>query len=348
MNATVGEIADLVGGVVQGDRDVRVTGLCGIRQASPGDLTFLSDARYAVHLRDTQAAAVLVSRDISEAPCARIQVDNPYMAMLVVSTHFYGGKSGVAPGVHSSASVGKDVTLGRNVSVDALARVSDGCVLGDDVVVHAGASLGSEVRLGAGTVVHANATLYDRTVTGERCIIHSGAVIGADGFGFVQQNGENVKIPQLGNVVLGNDVEVGANSAVDRATFGSTTIGDGTKIDNLVQIGHNVQIGKHCIICGNAGIAGSSILGNHVMVGAASGVAGHIEVGDGVVVAAQSGVTKSVKAGTVVFGFPAMEQEHMRRMQAALRNLPEALRRLRQLEHRLEQLEGNGTPEDHS
>lgn len=348
MNATVGEIADLVGGVVQGDRDVRVTGLNGIRQAAPGDLTFLSDVRYAAHLRVTQAAAVLVARDISEAPCPRIQVDNPYMAMLVVSTHFYGGKSLVAPGVHPCAVVAEDVVMGRDVAIDALARVGSDCVLGDGVTIHSGAFIGNDARIGAGCVIHGNATVYDRSVLGERCIIHSGAVIGADGFGFVQQNGENVKIPQLGNVVLGNDVEVGANSAIDRATFGSTTIGDGTKIDNLVQIGHNVQIGKHCIICGNAGIAGSSILGNHVMVGAASGVAGHLEVGDGVVVAAQSGVTKSVKAGTVVFGFPAMEQEHMRRMQAALRNLPEALRRLRQLEHRLEQLEGNGTPEDHS
>ncbi|MFA6239428.1 MAG: UDP-3-O-(3-hydroxymyristoyl)glucosamine N-acyltransferase [Candidatus Hydrogenedentales bacterium] len=348
MNATVGEIADLVGGVVQGDRGILVSGLCGIRQAREGDLTFLSDVRYASHLRETRAAAVLASRDISDAPCALIHVDNPYMAMLAVSVHYFGNQHPVPTGVHPSAVVGEGVTLGRDVAVDALARVADNCSLGDGVVVHSGAYIGPNTRLGAGTVVHANATVYDRTVAGDRCIIHSGAVIGADGFGFAQQGGVNVKIPQLGNVVLGNDVEVGANAAIDRATFGSTTIGDGSKIDNLVQIGHNVQIGKHCIICGNAGIAGSSILGDHVTVGAGSGITGHIEIGDGVVVAGNSGVTKSVKSGKVVSGFPAAEHDQVRRMQAAFRNLPEALRRLRQIEQRLEQLEGNGTPENHS
>jgi UDP-3-O-[3-hydroxymyristoyl] glucosamine N-acyltransferase len=340
MNATLGEIAALVGGALQGDASLRVTGLNSIREAREGDLTFVSDARYLRYVDSTRAAAILVTPEVASASRPVIHVADPYAAMTFVQTHFGGGERRRPRGIHPSAVIGEGVNLGEGVGIDAFVRIEEGCVIGAGTVLYSGVQVGQGATLGPDCLLYANATLYDRTVLGARCVIHSGAVIGADGFGFTFTDGRHAKIPQLGNVVLGDDVEVGALSAIDRATFGSTAVGGGTKIDNLVQIGHNVQIGKHCIICGNVGIAGSAILGDYVTVGAAAGINGHVEIGDRAIIAANSGVTKSVKPGTVVYGFPATGHEEGKRMHAALRSLPEALRRLRQLEQRIERVEG--------
>lgn len=351
MNATVAEIAELVGGTVVGDGSVRITGLNGIRQAGPGELSFISSQRYVSCLGTTRAGALLVTPDIGEAAVPLIQVANPYAALLMTLQRFMPLEPAhPARGVHPAAVLGENVRLGDNVAVDALVRIADNATLGNNVVVYAGSYIGAGAAIGDDTVIYPRVSVLEGVRVGARCVLHSGVVLGGDGFGFIPGAEGAIKIPQVGIVVLQDDVEVGANSCIDRATFGETVIGKGTKIDNLVQIGHNVETGLHCIICGNAGISGSARLGNQVTIAAGAGVAGHIEVGDRATVAGLSGVTKSVEAGKVVSGFPAVDHERDKRVVAAQRALPEALRKLRALQRRVEELEGrlNGTPENDS
>ena len=348
MNATLGDIAALVGGTVAGDGSIRITGLNGIREAGDGDLTFVSDRKYIPYLETTRASAVVVARDTPAGTKPLIFVDDPRQAMLAILVHIQKAQEIHPVGHHPSAIVAETARLGSAVALGPLVVIDEGAEIGDATVLHAGCFVGRGSRIGPNTVLYPNVTVRERVEIGARCVLHSGAVVGSDGFGFAQHGKMHVKIPQVGTVILGNDVEVGTNSAIDRATFGATIVGDGTKIDNLVQIGHNVRIGRNCIICGNAGIAGSTVLGDNVTVGAGGGVAGHIEIGDGAIIAAFSGATKSVSEGAIVFGFPAVELERGRRMHGALRQLPEALRRLKSLEERCAQLEGllNGKPED--
>ncbi len=352
MNTSVRQIAELVGGRVIGDSTVKITGLNGIRQATPGDLTFVADDRYRPFIEETKAAAVLVPRDIERCgkPLPLIQVANPYAAFATVLQSFRPPTMHHPEGVHPTAVIGKDAVLGRGVGVDAHVVIADGAEIGDGVVLYAGTYVGRNSRIGAKTLVYANVSIREDVLIGEDCIIHPGAVIGSDGFGFTSDASGHKKIPQCGRVVIGDNVEIGANSAIDRATFGKTVIGSGTKIDNLVQIGHNAQIGEHCLISGNAGIAGSAILGDFVTVAAGAGVTGHVEVGDHVTIGALAGVTKSIPPGKTVSGFPATDHNTERRLKAGIRRVPDALRQLRDLEQRLEALEKglDGKTEDNS
>lgn len=348
MDMSVGEIATLVGGTVTGDPETRVTGIAGIREAGPADLTFLADSRYDRYLPPCRAAAIIVPPGTTQIGKTLISVGDPRLAMFAILKKLDAELAWKPKGIHPLAVVSKNATLGRDIAIDALAYVADGAELGDGVVVHAGAVIGRNSRIGTQTVLYQNVTIGERAVIGANCIIQPGAIIGADGFGFAEQGGVQVKIPQVGTVILGDGVEVGANSCIDRATFGATVIGAGSKIDNLVQIGHNVQLGRNCIVCGNAGIAGSTVLGDNVTIGAAAGISGHIEIGDGAKVAAMAGVTKSIRAGAIVSGFPAVEVKRHRQKEVALRQLPDALQRIKAIERRLAQLEGtlNGTPKD--
>jgi len=348
MNATLGDIAALVGGTVVGDGSIRITGLNGIREAGNGDLTFISDRKYIPYLETTQASAVVATPETPASDKPLILVDDPRQAMLAILLHIQSTVDYRPAGVHPSAAVAETSRLGTNVALGPFVVVETGAEIGDNTTIHAGCFVGQDCRIGPSSVLYPNVTVRERVAIGARCVLHSGAVVGSDGFGFVQAGKAHVKIPQVGTVILGDDIEVGTNSAIDRATFGATIVGDGTKIDNLVQIGHNVRIGKNCIICGNAGIAGSTVLGDNVTVGAGAGLAGHIEIGDGAVIAAYSGATKSVPEGAIVFGFPAVDLGRGRRMHGALRQLPDALRRLKTLEERCAQLEGllNGKSED--
>lgn len=339
MNKSVGEIAELVGGTVIGDGETRIGGVNGIEEAGPGDLTFMRNARYRPLLETTRASAVLVLPDIAESDKTLIQVPNPDVAFGQVLQAFWVEEKAHPTGIHPTAVIGKDVKLGRHVALDAYVVLADECEVGDGAVLYAGVYVGRSAKIGLGTVVYPNVAILDRVTVGARCILHSGVVLGADGFGFVPVEGAWQKIPQVGTVVIGDDVEIGANSAVDRATFGETMIGRGTKIDNLVQIGHNVAIGEHCVVAGKAGFAGSAVVRDHVMIGARAGVGGHIEVGDGVQIGALSGVTKSIPPGRVVSGFPAIDHNRDKRIQASQRRLPEALRRLSAVEQRLAEVE---------
>lgn len=343
MALTVEEIARLVGGVVTGDPATEITGVNGIQEAGPGDLCFARGPKYHPMLRDCRASAALVSEPVEGISPATILVARPEQAFVMVLHLFESQKAHVPPaGADPSASVSPEAVLGAGVHVGPRAVVEAGARLDDGVVVHAGVYVGRNCRIGAGTVLYPNAVLREETVVGKGCIIHSGACIGSDGFGFVPVEGAWRKIPQVGTVEIGDDVEIGSNTAIDRATFGVTRIGSGTKIDNLVQIGHNVRIGEHCVIAGTAGIAGSAVIGDHVRIGASAGIAGHITIGDGASIGARSGVMKSVPAGAVVSGFPATDHEAQKRIMVGVTRLPELLKRLRRAEDRLAALEEKG------
>lgn len=340
MNKTVAEIADLVGGTVIGDTDTPINGINGIRHAQAGELTFLADRRYAAYLGSTKASAVLVSPEISQSDKALIQVPAPYVAMAAILKQIQRESARHPKGIHETATVSESARLGANVTLGPHVYVGENTVIDSNTIIYPNVYIGAGCRIGKGCLIYPNATLREDTVVGERCTIHSGAVLGSDGFGFANMDGRHEKIPQVGQVVVGDDVEIGANTAIDRATFGQTVIGNGTKIDNLVQIGHNTRIGKDTVICGNAGIAGSAIIGDRVTIAAGAGIGGHLEVGDGAVVAGYSGVSKSVKPGQSVFGFPAVEHARAKRMYAALRQLPDVLRQMRTLTERVAELEG--------
>ena len=359
MDISVGEIAALVGGAVTGEPALRITGLNGIRQAQWGDLTFLGDRKYLPYLETTGASAVLVARDFEPGAAgasaskqrAYIQVKNPYLAFMRVVQQYSSSPEVFHPsGIHPTAVVGRNVKLGRDVALDAYVRIADDCDIGDDVVMYAGVYVGRGCRIGDHTVIYPNVTLREGVTVGARCLLHAGAVLGSDGFGFVPMDDAWLKIPQAGTVVIGDDVEIGANSAVDRATIGSTVIGRGTKIDNLIQIGHNVEIGEHCVLSGMTGVAGSAIIGDHVTIGAQVGISDHAQVGDGAMIGARSVVISKVEPGQVVSGHPLMDHKLQLRMLAGMRQLPEWPRRIRELERRIEELEAQlrGKAEDHS
>lgn len=338
MNKTVNEIARLVNGAVVGDGEIRVTGVNGIREAQAGDLTFLGHARYLPYLETTRASAILVPQGCTNHGRVLIQVENPYAAFAQVLEDYENEIVCRPTGIHPTAVLGHNVRLGRNVALDAHVCIASDCEIGDDVILYAGVYVGAGCRIGPGTIVYPNTVIRDRSQIGARCLIHCNVSIGSDGFGFVLLDGVQRKIPQVGVVIIEDDVEIGANSAIDRGTLGATFIGQGTKIDNLVQIGHNVRIGRHCVVSGCTGVAGSAVIGDYVTVGGNTGINGHIEIGDHAVIAGQSGVTKSVKARSVVSGFPATDHNVSRRYLAAKHRLPELIRRVRQLERDLDAL----------
>lgn len=339
MDKSVAEIAHDVGGKVVGDDTVRITGLNGIKEASAGELSFLGHPRFDVHLQKTKASAVFVTPRYSEANKPLIQVENPYAAFAQMLKEVEAEVLIHPTGIHETAVIGRNVSLGDNVALDAYVVVCDDCRIGANAVLYAGVYLGRGTSIGSGTVIHANCSIRAEATIGSNCLFHSNVSIGSDGFGLTRVGGEQVKIPHIGTVVIEDDVEIGANSAVDRATCGATFIGHGTKIDNLVQVGHNSRIGEHCALSSGTAIGGSAVVGNFVTMGGQSGAAGPIEIGNNVTIAARSGVIRSIKDGQVVSGFPARDHKGQMRIAASQTRLPEALKRLKALEERVKSLE---------
>ncbi|MCH7908761.1 MAG: UDP-3-O-(3-hydroxymyristoyl)glucosamine N-acyltransferase [Candidatus Hydrogenedentes bacterium] len=339
MNESVNQIAEKVGGTVIGDGSTQITGLNGIKEARHGDLSFLADLRYAPYLESTEASAILVPSGYEIPDKSLIQVQDPYKAFAFM-LHECEKTTLIHPqGIHPSAVLDDDVSLGDNVALDAHVRVAQGAIIGNNAVIYAGAYIGRDTVIGDDTVIYANVSIRERIRIGKRCIIHSNVGIGGDGFGFSPVNGTHHKISQIGTVIIGDDVEIGSNSTIDRATCGQTIIGDGTKIDNHVVVGHNVHIGKHCTLSGGVAIAGSAVIGDHVTMGGMAGIRGHIEIGDHVTIGGGSGVMKSVPSGAVVSGLPSDDHSATLKTYMAIRRLPKLLRTVRALEKRLEQLE---------
>jgi len=337
---TLAELAALLDAQLLGDGSATITGVAGVREARPGDVTFLVNPRYESYLAETGATAVLVAEPRVGCPVAQLVCADPYFAFLRCVKIFRQERPRPPVGVHPTAVLGANVRLGHGVSIGPYAVIEDDAQLGDGAVVMAHSYVGHRARLGCEAFLYPQVVVREECVLGDRVVIHSGTVIGADGFGYAKDGEVYHKVPQVGNVVLEDDVEIGANTCVDRAATGTTRIGKGSKIDNLVQIGHNVQTGEHVIVAAMSGIAGSTRVGSHVTVGAQAGIVGHIELGDGATVATRGGVTKSVPAGSVVSGvFPARPHSIERRIQASIAKLPQLVTRLRELEQRLATME---------
>jgi len=344
MKRTLGEVARLIGGRILGDESVVLTGVSGIREAQPGHLTFLSNPKYSRYLATTRASAVIVEGGASEAAggggCPALLVtENAYAAFARAMEIFVERTGGMAPGVHPAAFVAGSARLGQGVAIGPHAVVLDDAEIGDGAAIHPGAYVGAGAKIGRGSVIHPNATIETACVLGERVVVHAGSVIGSDGFGFAREGTVQVKVPQLGNVVVEDDVEIGANVCIARATVGTTRVGKGTKIDNLVQIAHNVVIGEGSVVVAQVGISGSTEIGDRVVLGGQAGIAGHIRVGDDAMVGAQAGVTKSVPTGEQVSGYPARRHTAAKRLSACVQSLPDLFRRVRGLEKRLARLE---------
>lgn len=336
MEITVSQLAALLDATVRsGELNAVLTGFATLREAGSGDISFFGNERYLPDLRKTRAGAVLVpdAFDGDIDGVALLSVANPSAAFAEVVKRFTPPPRAFRPGIHPSAVVDPSAVLNpAAVCIGPNAVISAGVEIGDGSEIGALSFVGEGAKLGKGCLMHPRASLNDGCIAGDRVILHSGVVIGSDGFGFEFVNGRHAKIPQVGIVVLEDDVEVGANSTIDRARFGRTVIGEGSKIDNLVQIAHNVVIGKHCIVVALVGIAGSAKIGDYTVIAAQAGVAGHITVAPKCVIAARSGITKSIKEPGQYMGFPATTVAEARRQMVGQRKLPSMLERLGKLE----------------
>jgi len=337
MEVTLGELARLVGGTLSGDGSTLIRGVNGIKEAGPGEVTFLANPKYSSLLATTKAAAVIVGRGVA-APIPAIAAANPDLAFGLIAQRLSGASPSPAPGVHPSAVVARDAVMGKNVSIGAHAVVESGASVGEGTVLHAQTYVGAGAKIGPGCLIYPQVVIREKCELGARVILHSGTVVGSDGFGYATEKGVHHKIPQVGIVVLEDDVELGANVTVDRARFGKTVIGRGTKIDNLVQIGHNVTTGEGCLLVSQSGVSGSTSLGKYVILAGQAGLIGHLEIGDGAIVTAQSGVTKDVAPGSVMAGSPASERTTHLKELAALSKLPEVLQEIRRLRKEMEEL----------
>jgi len=332
------ELAERIGGELRGRGDIDIRGVAGIGEAQEGDITFITDEK---HLRDVpacRASAVIVPRGAPELPVPSIAVKNPRYAF-AQSLRIFHERPYVPGGVSERAVIGRNVVLGAGLTIHPCAVVSDGAKIGDRVTLYPGVFVGAGSVIGDDSVVYSNVSIREGVTIGKRVIIHCGAVIGSDGFGFVTEGGRHHKIPQVGGVIVEDDVEIGANTTIDRATIGMTIVKKGTKIDNLVQIAHNVTIGEHCLLASQTGIAGSTNVGSYVVMGGKTGIADHVAVGDRTMIGGGAGVTKDVEAGQVIAGHPAIPLRDWLRSQTVFAKLPELKKLVAQLQNRIEELE---------
>ena len=338
----LGEIAQRVGGSVVGDAGLLIRGVATLEGAGPEDLAFFTHPRYRGLAETSQAGAILTRPGSGLGGRTRLEVADPQLVLAQILELFHP-RAARRPGVSDRAHVGADVQLGHEITVGPFAVIEDGVATGDRIVVGAGAFVGSGCRIGDDTVVMPRAVLYPDTVVGQRCLIHAGAVLGADGFGFATVAGRHHKVPQVGRVVVEDDVEIGANTTIDRAMIGETRIGEGTKIDDLVMVAHGVRLGRSCLLAAQAGIAGSSRLGDGVTLAGQVGVAGHLELAAGTVVASKAAVYADVLEAGLVAGIPATPHVRWKRSQALVARLPEIRAELRELRRRVAELEAKGT-----
>jgi UDP-3-O-[3-hydroxymyristoyl] glucosamine N-acyltransferase len=335
VTSTLQELAQICGGKLIGDPKLQISGAASLAEAGSGEIAFFSDPRYVAQLRKTRAAAVLVPLDFAETiSAAQIRVPSPSKAFEQVVLKFASKPIEFPAGIHSAAIVDPTAKLGARVSIQPHAVIEARVCIGDGTLIGAQSYIGHESTIGESCKIYPRVTIRERTKIGARVIIHSGAVIGADGFGFEVVNGRHQKIPQLGIVQIDDDVEIGANTTIDRARFGRTWIQEGVKIDNLVQIAHNVVIGKNSVLAAQTGISGSTRIGENVAMAGQVGVVGHIEIGDNTTIAAQSGVPKSIGGG-VWFGYPAVPLEEAKRQVAWIHRLGKLFARVKAIEEKL-------------
>jgi len=333
------ELAGIVGGEVLGDPDVVIEGVAGIREAEKGQITFLANPKYEPFLQSTRASAVIASRDGKQGVPV-IKVANPYLAFLKVVTLFSESAFERYPRVvHPTALVDGSASLGEDVAVGAYTVIEEGAVVADRATILPHVCICRGAKVGKDCLIYPHVTIRERCEIGDRTIVHSGAVIGSDGFGYAKDGDTHHKIPQIGIVRIEEDVEIGANSTIDRATTGVTLIKKGSKLDNLVQIAHNVVVGENSILAAQVGVSGSTELGRNVVLAGQAGLVGHITIGEGARVGAQGGVTKSIPPRTSVSGYPAREHGLARKIYAAMARLPHVMKEFRKLKERVDRLE---------
>ena len=338
MKKKLKELAEWVGGTVVGDDEVEISGVAAIEVARAGEITFIASPKYLPKLGETNASAVIVSKEITPSPKPLLCVNNPYLAFAKILTLF-SQKPYQPKGIDPHAWISPTARLGQEVTIYPFVSIGDRCWIGDRVTIYPGVYVGEDSSIGEESVLYPNVSIYPGTVIGKRVILHSGVVVGADGFGYVKEGKKNVKIPQTGKVEIEDDVEIGANTTIDRATLGKTIIRRGVKIDNLVQVAHNVVIGEDSIIVAQVGIAGSTKIGSNVTLAGQVGVADHIEIGDNVMVGAQSGVGHDLVANQGYSGSPTLPLRNYLRAAIVYPKLPEMKKTLIEIEKRLKKIE---------
>ena len=335
MSSTVQQLADLIGGIVVGDGSLPIHAARTLREAQAGQITVVENPRHAPLLKACQASAAVVSTAWTGDPRTLIQVNDPLNAFIALVRHFHGIPEVTPIGIDVRVAVHPSASVGEGCNFYPFVSVGEGSVIGARCTFHSSVSIGRFCTIGDDVLIYPNAVLYDGTVVGDRCIVHANAVLGADGFGYRPVEGRHVKVPQLGHVEIGADVEVGACTCIDRGTFQATRIGEGTKFDNLVQIGHNCQIGRHNLLVGQTGIGGSCTTGDYVVIAGQAGVADHVHLGDQVVVGAKSAVSRDVPAGERMLGIPATPEREQKRIISSLTRLPEIRHDLRRVKRQL-------------
>ncbi len=332
------EIAQAVEGELHGPEDLEINGPGKIEEASPGQITFLANPRYQQYVTRTKASAIIIDKPIDGLKIPYILVPNAYVAFMQVLRMFTPRLHDYFEGLSPQAFIDPTAQIDPSAKVAPLAYVGPGVKIGARSVIYPGVVLLKNVSIGEDCILYPNVSVREECVIGNRVILHNGVVVGSDGFGFAPANGKYHKIPQIGNVVIEDDVEIGANSTIDRATTGSTIIRSGCKLDNQIQIAHNVKVGDDTAIAAQTGIAGSTEIGKNVVIAGQVGITGHIKIHDRVIVAAKTGVTKDIPEGQVVFGIPALPIHKQKRIEVSMRHLPELMKRLRELEEEIKHL----------
>ena len=338
---TLQELTQLTGGTLDGDGSVKIEGVAALKDAKAGQISFIAAQKFVKELSQSKASAVIALEGLEGIDRPAIRVKKVYLALAKILDVYYPRPKPPA-GVHPGAILGKNVRLGKDVSIFPFVYIGDNAEIGDRSIIFPFVFVGNNVKIGEDSVIYSNVSIYHDISIGKRAIAHSGMVIGADGFGFVNESGKQQKIPQVGKIEIGDDVEIGANSCVDRATLDATRIGSGVKIDNLVQVAHNVQVGENSILVAQCGISGSCKIGKNVIIAGQAGLADHVEIGDNTFILAQAGVTNDLAGGSFVSGSPAMPHNVTKRALVSLPKLPEALKRISELEKKVEELVASG------
>jgi len=332
MKITLKELASLVSGELSGNAKLVIKNAANLEDAKDGDITFAVDDRSVAAFDRSKASAAIVPLRLKKFPLKdHIKVRDTRLAMAKILGVFEH-KQDLKQGIHKSAVISKSAKIGSGCTIMSGVVIGDNSSIGDKVTIYPGCYIGDNCKVGKGSILHPNVVLYYDTIVGSRCILHAGVVIGVDGFGYAPVDGKYEKIPQIGNVVIGDDVEICANSCISRSTMGSTIIGKGTKLDNLVHIAHNCKIGEDCAITAVTAVAGSCEIGNHVSIGGTSGVVDHVKIGDNTVVMGRSGVTKYTPPNSIVSGFPAQDHKKELEERAALRRLPKLIEKVSEIE----------------
>jgi len=335
---TLGELAKYVGGRVFGDPNVKIRSASTLGRADEGDISFLANRKYEKQLRATKASAVIVGKETADTAVPLLIAEDPYYAFMQIMVLLHGHRKHKKVGISPRASISDSAKIGTDCHIYDFATIADEAKVGDGCIIYPGAYIGQGVQVGNDSIIYPNVTIYDGCKIGNRVIINANSTIGEDGFGYASHKGVHHKIPQIGIVIIEDDVEIGACCGIERGTLGDTIIGQGSKVGDLVAIGHGAKIGSHCLLVAQVGIAGSTTLGHHCIVGGQVGIVGHIKIGSNVMIAAQAGVINNIPSGKVVLGAPAIEANQGRRAYSMIQYLPEMRQSIRKLESQIERI----------